>query len=326
MTRLLLKKYVNESALLLSACAFMLVMFCWARVWIVCQFDLTQLEPLLAQLRPFEKFMPVPLEQMLTYTGSIAMTFHEPVLILCILVWAVARGSDVVSGELGRGTLEMMLAQPISRIRVMLCHAAVCVGGLALLCAAVWLGLYAGIQTNTVSETLTPAVNLKIPFLPVEIPVPLGASSTVRTPLAERVDATLYVAPVCNLFGFGFFVWALSVLCSSFDRYRWRTIGVVIGIYVVQLLLFLLSKATEFTAFCGRLTFLTCYQPDAIVQLARTRPQTVWSILMPGGETNDFWPSRLAPLGLTAVLLVLGCLFFTGAVLRFRSRDLPAPL
>jgi hypothetical protein len=71
MMRLLLKKYVNESIWLWLACGLMLYLFCWARVWIVCQFDLQQFQPFLEQFRSFEKFSPVPLEQLLTYTGSI---------------------------------------------------------------------------------------------------------------------------------------------------------------------------------------------------------------------------------------------------------------
>src|SRR5690242_9388332 len=116
MFRLLIKKAFLESWLLLAACSLMLLVFCWVRVWIVTRFELQRFQGFLDQLRQFEQFMPVPLEQVLTYPGSLALTFDEPVLLLCILVWSISRGSDVVSGELGRGTLEMLLAQPVSRL------------------------------------------------------------------------------------------------------------------------------------------------------------------------------------------------------------------
>ncbi len=64
MIRLLLKKYINESLLLWTACALMLVLFCWVRVWIICQFELQRFEVFLDQLKPFEKFSPVPLAQL----------------------------------------------------------------------------------------------------------------------------------------------------------------------------------------------------------------------------------------------------------------------
>ncbi|MCA9134049.1 MAG: ABC transporter permease subunit [Planctomycetales bacterium] len=304
----------------------MIFVFCWARVWIVCQFDLQQLQPLLEQLRPFERFSPVPLTQLLTYRGSLAMTFHEPVLVLCILVWAIARGSDVVSGEINRGTLEMLLAQPIARGKLLACHAAVCVSGLAALCGLAWLGLYVGIRSNTIVERQTPTLQLSLPFVPLTLPLPVGPTTEMRLPLANSVDPAIYLAPSLNLFGFGVFVWGLSVLCSSVDRYRWRTLGIVIGCYVVQLLLFLLSKATSATAFCGYLTFLSAYQPDAMVYFADNSPDRAWWLSVPQEWATASWPHRLGPLGMTFLLLALGSSFFMGAAFWFRRRDIPAPL
>ncbi len=324
MTRLLIKKVVGESGLLFLACAAMVFLFCWARVWIVCQFDLKQFEPILKQFKAFERFSPVPLEQFLTYAGSIAMTFQEPVLILCIVVWSIARGSDVVSGEIGRGTLEMLLSQPISRSRLLATHATVCIGGLGLLCWIAWLGIHFGIQTNQVKESVTPTLELTLPFVPIQFPVPIGEAVEVRSPLADRVASTIYVAPSLNLFSLGFFLLALSSMCSCFDRYRWRTIGIVIGIYIVQLLLFLLGRATEFTGFCGYLSFFSLYQPDGMVQLAKNSPPAVFEIF--SSATNASWPHKLGPLGMNACLWLMGGGFYVCGWLRFRCRDLPAPL
>lgn len=326
MIRLLIKKTVFESILLFLACAVMLFVFCWSRVWIVCQFDLQQFKPLLDQFRMFEKYSPVPLEQLLTYAGSIGMTFNEPVVILCMMVWAISRGSDVVSGEIGRGTLEMLLSQPISRARLLLTHSGVCIAGLLLLCTIAWLGIYFGIYTNSVKETLTPSVNFRIPFFPVNIPIPTGESQQIESPLASQVSATLYALPTLNLFCFAFFVLACSSMLSCFDRYRWRTIGIMIGIYVIQFLMFLLSKATDWTGFVGYASFFSCYQPDAIVMYAQRHPESAWSIFTPSSAQSIQWPHLLGPVGLSLVLLTLGITFYTVAWLRFRSRDLPAPL
>jgi ABC-2 type transport system permease protein len=170
MFRLLLKKAMLEAWPLLLACSLMVFAFCWTRVWIVTRFELQRFEAFLEQLRPFEQFMPVPLEQVLTYAGSLALTFDEPVLLLCVLVWSISRGSDVVSGELGRGTLEMLLAQPVSRLQLMWAHCLIAIGGLACLASLVWCGLYAGIQTNQVRETVETGTTLKVPFTNLRIP------------------------------------------------------------------------------------------------------------------------------------------------------------
>jgi ABC-2 type transport system permease protein len=299
----------------------MLLVFCWVRIWIVCQFELQRFEVFLDQLRPFEKFSPVPLSQLLTYAGSIAMTFDEPVLILCVLVWCISRGSDVVSGEINRGTLEFLLSHPISRLQLMAAHGIVCVLGLAGLCGCVLLGLSLGIQSNSVKETFTPTLNLAVPWIGMHVPVPLGQTETQWVPLASRVEIGLFVPALINLFGFGFLVLAFSVLCSACDRYRWRTIGIVVSCYVVELLLYLLSKSAEATSFCAGLTFFSFYQPDAIVQIVLREPAAGWQVTSAGSG----FPLGLGPLGITAVLLMLGGICFTMAGGIFHRRDLPAP-
>lgn len=324
MTRLLIKKCLWDSALLLSACTLMLFTFAWARIWILCQFDLQKFEPLLKQFEAFERFSPVPLDQFLTFAGAIGMTFNEPVLILCIVVWSVARGSDVVSGELSRGTLEMLLAQPISRTRWLITHAAVCTAGLALLSLVVWFGLYLGIQTNSVEESMQSSIELRLPLLPAPIPIPAGPATEVTVPLAAKVSPALYVTPTINLFAFGFFLLSLSSMCSAMDRYRWRTIGLVIGFYVLELLVFLLSRATESTRWLGNFTFFSLYQPDGMVHVVRNRPGSQWEFL--SASTMPGWDYTLGPLGMNLLLLLLGSAFYGVAWYTFKRRDLPAPL
>ena len=323
-TRLLIRKVVNESFFLFLACAFMLCAFCWARVWIVCQFDLQQFEPLLKQFKAFERFTPVPLEQFLTYAGNIALTYQEPVVFLCIVVWGVSRGSDVVSGELGRGTLEMLISQPISRSKLLWTHAAVCITGLFILASMAWLGIAGGIMTNSVEETIRNDLNVKVPFLPLSVPIPVGESLTVQTPLQEKVPPEVYIAPSINLFAFGFFLLALSSMLSCFDRYRWRTIGFVIGIYVIQLLIFLLSKATDWTGFCEYGSFFSLYQPDAIVHLLRKHPECTWEIFSTKKIVG--WGFYLGPFGMSLMLILFGISFYLIGWWRFVRRDLPAPL
>lgn len=322
--RLLIKKNVNESLLLFLACGSMLFTFCWARVWITCQFELEKFAPLLKQFKAFERFAPVPLEQILTYKGSMAMTYNEPVLILCVVVWCISRGSDVVSGEIGRGTMEMFLSQPITRTRLLLTHAAVCTMGLILLCCLVWLGLYCGIHTNTVKETIAPAVDLKVPFLPVQIPIPIGESEVVQRNLSDKVSASLFVAPTLNLFAFGFFLLGLSSMFSCWDRYRWRAIGFVIGVYIVELLMYLLSRATDFTRFCGNLSFFSLYQPDGIVQVVSRHSDSAGEIVssyqIPG------WEHYLGPLGMSGLLISFGFVFYVIGLVRLQRRDMPAPI
>src|SRR5205814_4243759 len=118
----------------------------------------------------FKDFWPVSLEQLLSYTGRIAVGYNEPIVVFGVCIFAISRGSDVVSGELGRGTLEMLLAQPVSRLQVLYTQAAVTLVCLAALCALTWLGTAAGMYTTYVKEDLPPPA-LSIPLAGITIPL-----------------------------------------------------------------------------------------------------------------------------------------------------------
>jgi ABC-2 type transport system permease protein len=319
MFRILVRKCVNEALLLWSACALVLFFFPWVRIWTVSQFELSGFAPLLKQFRAFEKFSPVPLEQFLTYHGMIGFTFDEPVLILCILVWSISRGSDVVSGELGRGTMEMMLAQPLSRGQVYGAHALVTTVGLMLLCTLVYSGIYLGIHTN--STPVASSSGFKIPILNLELGNPLTKATTQMTPLSQLVSPSVYIVPTMNLFGLGLLVLGLSSMISAIDQYRWRTIGVVIGIYVLQLLLFILAKSTPKLGFLKPFSFLAGYQPDWIVQKVFREPSNAWALRVEG----ERWTDQVGPLSYVLMLLGAGVCFYLIGYVRFRTRDLPAP-
>jgi len=326
MFRILLKKYINEARLLWCACALVVFFFPWVRIWTVSQFELSGFAPLIEQFRAFEKFSPVPLEQFLTYHGMIGFTFDEPVLILCILVWSIARGSDVVSGELGRGTMEILLAQPLSRGQVYAAHAVVTITGLIFLCGLVFLGIYLGIQTNSTPVSSTGVIRL--PIFNYSVSNPFGQATTKMVPLSELVSPSVYLVPTLNLFSLGFMLLGLSVMVSSFDQYRWRTIGIVISVYVLQLLLFILSKSTPRLGHLKPFSFLAAYQPDWIVQVVYHSPALAWSWWIVPEATakgRTELPPHFGPMFYVSMLLGLGCICYTIGYFRFRSRDLPAP-
>ena len=206
------------------------------------------------------------------------------------------------------------------------CHALVCTLGLAGLCTVAWLALAAAIHTNVVRQQVSSTVELSLPGTSWRVPITFGAAQQVETPLASLVDASQFIVPSLNLFGFGFFVLGLSVFCSSCDRYRWRTIGFVMGCYVGQLLLFLLSKASPAWAWLGYLTCLSAYQPDAIVHFSHADPASAWWLVVPPEQRTAVWTGWLGPMGLTCLLLVGGLLWMLLAAWRLRTRDIPAPL
>ncbi len=137
MNRALWKKNFFESRWLLAGCAALMFAFQWLRVWLVSQLPLGQFK-LILNLLPsqWERLSPVPFEQIATPAGRIAVAYDEPLVILLLTVWAIARGSDAVSGEVGRGTMELLLAQPVRRVSVLATQGAVTILGAAAIAPA----------------------------------------------------------------------------------------------------------------------------------------------------------------------------------------------
>ncbi len=318
--RVMVRTYIGQSALLWCSCGLALFSFAWVRVWVTSLLDMGQFRTILEQFREFEKFAPIEFDALFTYPGRVGMTFDEPIVILCTVIWCISRGSDCVSGELGRGTLEMLLAQPITRRQLLFSHAAVSVTGLALLCLLVWAGVYVGVQTTSIEETL-PSPSFTIPWLNVELPLSGAESAKESMPLSERVDSSVFASPTFHLFAFGFFLLGLSTLVSCLDRYRWRTVGAVVAFYVIQLVMFGLSKAAKSLEWLGSVSFFSCYKPQKMVTLAVNE-----SLAAPWSLTQQTPGADLPPLAYPLILVALGIIAYVAASIHFTRRDLPAPL
>jgi ABC-2 type transport system permease protein len=322
MNRALLKKCIGEAQWLWLACAAGLFVFCWFRVWLVSRLEMSRFESIIENFREYERFSPVPFEQLFTYTGRVAMMYSEPLVVLCVSIFAIARGSDCISGEIGRGTMEMLLAQPVSRLQVLGTHATVTLAGVFLLTLVTWVGMWVGIETTYIKEEAPPAT-IKVPFTSIEIPNPLAKKELVRTPLSEKIKQRDFVPALVNLFSLGVFLAGLATFASSFDRYRWRTIGLVVGFYVVQLIFKVASLASDSLSWLAYCSVFTAYEPEALVSVAINSPDETWAVLRFDAEGHF---RRLGPLGYDLVLLGLGWAAYLASAVIFCKRDLPAPL
>ncbi len=300
---------------MLAGVGLILFAFCWLRVWVVGLLPMQNFETILEQFPQVEQFLPVSLSELLTYHGRIALTFEELIVVMSFAVWSISRGSDIVSGELGRGTMEMVLAQPISRRAFFWSKATVALSGLALLASLTWLGIYVGIQLTTVPKPL-----------PI---VPIGPSAaflihppTIRTPLADEVDAITFLPAAINLFSLGTFLLGLTTLLSSWDRYRWRTIGFASGIFAVSIVIKIVALADSRFGWMRAFTFLSAYEPQRVVQLAAKSPEQLWTFWLAEVPSHA---THLGPLGMNALLIGLGIAFLLAADTIFSRRDLPAP-
>lgn len=325
MNLILLRKSFHEAKWLMLGCGAALISMGWVFVWAVAQLDTSRFRQLLDLLPGnLKRFTTVDFEWMITYPGRISMLFDEPMVVLALAVFCIARGSDCVSGELGRGTMEMVLSQPVSRLQVLLANWAVTLVGIVILALALWLGIYLGVMTNTVNEEIMPT--FQVPIIGWEFPVPFAESSIKTSPMSDKVDVGVFLPGVLNFLCLGIFLSGLTSMLSAFDRYRWRTIGLVSVIYVVSALIKIAGMASPKAAWLLWLSFFSAYEPEAFVALNMEGGAAAWYFLSAStsGEAESAW--MLGPLGYDCVLIALGIATHVIAAAHFCRRDLPAPL
>lgn len=322
MNRALIRKSIGDGKWLLLGCAVTLFAFCWMRVWLVSLVDMNRFQQILDLLPgDWKRFSPVDFDWLITYTGRIAMTYDEPLVVLCMTLWAVARGSDVVSGELGRGTMEMLLAQPLSRMQILVTQSSVTVFGILILALASWAGIIVGVETTTVTEHVQPTFN--IPLTELNVPVPFAKPYLVESPMSEKVDNWDFLPAVVNFCALGLFLTALSTLMSSWDRYRWRTIGIVVTFYITFTIVKIVGMSADHLAWLKYLTIFTAFEPEVFVSVAIKTPEQTWNLLL-RDEAGEF--TGLGPVGYNLILVVTGLIAYGLAARIFARRDLPAPL
>jgi ABC-2 type transport system permease protein len=326
MTYLLLRKSLRESRVLLIGCAAAIFVFCWLRVWIVSRLSTDRFRAILDMLpSDLRRVFVFDIEWLTTYPGRISLAYQEMLVLASVSVWSIARGSDVVSGEVNRGTMEMLLAQPVSRSRILTTQSLVAVAGTAVLALSAWSGTCAGVYTTQVKEQVAPRLQLPVylPGLGSELPLPFGPRQTRFVPMSDKVDVRVFLPASANLFALGAMMAGFTTLMSSWDRYRWRTIGIVTGILVAQLLLKVAGLAVERWHWLIYLSVLSAYEPEVHVRMASTTPDAYWTLFSADAQGN--W-TGFAPLAHDLLLLGVGTASYLAAALVFTRRDLPAPL
>ncbi len=272
MNAALLKKTIRESRwLLLGGMAFMCVVH-WLRVWIASFFSVSSLEGIFSFMPAVvETMLPVTYVQMASTAGRIAIAYDDPIVLLLVTVWGISRGSDSISGELNRGTMEMVLAQPVTRLGVLGSQAVVTLAGAALLAAAALLGTAIGLATVTLDEVIPLRV-----FLPAAI----------------------------NLFAMTVFLAGLSTMISAGSNYRARVVGIVGAFYAVSMVVKIVGRMApgwEWLTYCS---FFTPFEPQLLVA-DTTRAWSMWTHTAAGGiEMGGLgYDSILIGLGLAFYLL-----------------------
>ncbi len=323
MNRSLIKKCLGETAILFIAVAIALLIFSWFRVWIVSELDVSKFTMIIKMLpEDWLDYTSVGFEWLVTYLGRTAMTLDEPFLVMLMAMFAIVRGTDVVSGEISRGTMEMILSQPVSRRQVFWTPVLFTLIGIVLLCGVVWFGMTLGVYTSQVKESTYPV--FKDPISGIEIPnITADPIEETKTPMRERVNPVYFLPGITNLLFLSYFLVGIATLFSSMDRFRWRTLGIAIGFYMISAMVKIIAMPSDLFRWAQYLSFFTLYEPESFVLQAESN----WSsqiYLLNYSESGELM--GLGPLGYNLILFLLGSICLFAAMQIFKKRDIPAPV
>jgi len=234
----------------------------------------------------------------------------HPVVLILTSVWGIGRAAGSVSGELDRGTMELLMSQPVPRNRLILAH--LIVDGLAIptLCLAFFLGTQFGLAMvgpfeedytalREFNDTNTMKMKLPIPTEPRPIPV------------SGREEAFALI----NLAALIFALSGITTAVSAAGRSRWRAIGFGFLIAVVMFVVNVLGQLWPTVGFLRPFTVFFYYQPQKIML------RDEWT-----ANLGDAWPGVGIGVPVVVVLLAVGAVGYFIALRIFTRRDLPAPL
>jgi ABC-2 type transport system permease protein len=231
----------------------------------------------------------------------LSIGYVHPLMQVLFCLWAIGRSAGAIAGEIERGTMELLLAQPVPRWRVVVAHFLADVLLIPILCLSLWGGLWFGI--TLVGELHPdPEAFKALPMPPKEV-----------DPEILKMDVSAFGAPLLNVAAFLFAVGGLTMWLSAAGRSRWRVIGFAALIMVIQFIMNIIGQIWDTVSFLRPLSLFYYYQPQQIALRGS------WSVpLDPIG--------RHIHISMVFVLLAVGAAGYGLALRTFVRRDLPAPL
>jgi ABC-2 type transport system permease protein len=255
----------------------------------------------------------------------LSIGYVHPLMQTVFCIWAIGRAAGAIAGELDRGTMELLMAQPVPRYRLVLAHLTVDALTIPVLCLSLWAG-------NWLGDWLMGPITVQPLPAPPQKPVYLVELGPFKVRLEDPGLATPSRAPEMTsrlevqpsafgpaLFVVGGLLFAVSgstMWLSAAGRFRWRVLGIAVLIALVQFLINLIGQMWDVMEPLRPLTIFYYYQPQQVILGQH------WSVSL--SEWNGGQPLFEVPMPL--VLYGVGLLGYGMALWTFSRRDLPAPL
>ena len=324
MTLILVRKLLRDARPAFIAVA--VVLFVFAAFWVkITQRVTTEIAPMfkivstvaLGDAKKFENLLmrgPSKVSQAALGWGEInferpteflSIGLLHPVLLVMCVVWCVGRAAGAVAGELDRGTMELLMSQPVPRNRLLLAHLAVDCVVLPGLCLAFFAGTQFGLA----------AAGAFVPDFAALDEIPqLKNFPRDRSPLP--VSGVGELAGLANTLALMFAISGFTLALSALGRSRWRVVGYAVLVLVVMFVANTIGQLWEPVGWVRPLTFFFYYQPQ------RAMIDGTWTV-----DLNTAWNLGTAVrVPAVGVLAAVGAAGYAVALRAFTRRDLPAPL
>lgn len=234
----------------------------------------------------------------------LSIGYVHPIVQTVMCIWAIGRAASAITGEIDRGTMELLAAQPIPRKRIIYAHLCVDAIVLPLLALCLWGGTCLGYRIFGPFEVSLAEAQARLADLPFKI---------VVNPELLRVDVWRILPALGNVIGLMFAVSGVTMAISAAGRFRGRVLGTAILVFLVMFLVNLIGQLWDAVAFARPFTLFYYYQPQAIILSNK------WWVNVTIGSFS--WPVNVA-----VVLFGVGAIGYATALWLFSRRDLPAPL
>jgi beta-exotoxin I transport system permease protein len=223
----------------------------------------------------------------------LSVGYVHPLVITILCIWAIGRASGAIAGEVDRGTMELLLAQPLPRDRVVLAHLIVDLITIPVLCLSIWIGTWLGAWAFDM----------------------LDVTAGINAP--KHVNPWLFGPGLVNAAALTFAVTGYTLWLSSAGRFRSRVMGAAVLITLVQYLVNLIGQMLTWFQPFRPFTIFYYYQPQQIILHGKW-----WQ------DLGDVWADGqpLVWVYPVVVLLLVGAVGYVMAFWTFSRRDLPAPL
>ena len=232
MNRALWIKAVADAWRHLAVSIAFMTLFSWLFVWLMSRFPVGGIGVIIKWLPGFvQSMVGIPLDKVATPVGQVSLIYVHVVTYLICVGWALGRGSDPITGEISRGTMDLILTLPVRRASVVIVPAIVAAIGSVLLSASTLLGTRIGLALVHFDSPVTTAI---------------------------------FVPGAVNLACMTFCLTAITTLISACVRDRWMAFAIGGGFYVVELVVLLVARMWP-ADWLFKLTFLSAYEPQRLI-------------------------------------------------------------